>query len=128
MRFEHFALNVPDPVQMAEWYVKNLGMKIVFSLDRTPFTRFLADETGRVTAELYSNAAAPMPSYNNVHHLNFHFAFAVADAEAARASLLLAGATDVEVVRPGDGSVLHMLRDPWGLPLQLCQRARPFAV
>ncbi len=128
MKFEHFALNVPEPVQMAEWYVKNLGMKIVFSLDKAPFTRFLADETGRVTVELYSNIAAPVPSYKDVHHLNFHFAFAVADAEAARAGLLLAGATDVEVVRPGDGSVLYMLRDPWGVPLQICQRARPFAV
>lgn len=128
MKFEHFALNVPDPVQMAEWYVVNLGMKIIFSLDKTPFTRFLADETGRVTVELYSNAAAPMPSYRDVHHLNFHFAFAVADAEAARADLLRAGAIDVEVVRPADGSVLYMLRDPWGVPLQICQRARPFAV
>jgi len=126
MKFEHFALNVPDPVQMAEWYVANLRMKIAFSLDRAPFTRFLADETGRVTVELYSNAAAPVPSYKDLHHLNFHFAFAVADAEAARAGLLSAGAIDVEVVRPADGSILYMLRDPWGVPLQICQRTHPF--
>ena len=25
-----------------------------------------------------------------------------------------------------DGSRLTMMRDPWGLPLQLCQRAKPF--
>ncbi len=126
MKFEHFALNVPDPVQMAEWYVRNLGMRVVFSLDRMPFTRFLADETGRVTVELYSNAAAPVPSYKDLHHLNFHFAFAVADAEAARVGPLSAGAIDVEVVRPADGSVLYMLRDPWGVPLQICQRTHPF--
>ncbi len=128
MKFEHFALNVPEPVQMAEWYVRNLGMKVVLSLDKAPFTRFLADETGRVTVELYSNASAPMPSYRDAHHLNFHFAFAVADAEAARAGLLRTGATDVEVVRPADGSVLYMLRDPWGVPLQICQRTHPFMV
>jgi hypothetical protein len=25
-----------------------------------------------------------------------------------------------------DGSRLIMMRDPWGVPLQLCQRAKPF--
>jgi glyoxylase I family protein len=126
MKFEHFALNVPDPVRMADWYVNHLAMKIVLSQDSAPFTRFLSDETGRVTVELYSNAAAAIPEYRNMHHLAFHFAFEAADAEAARAGLLGAGATDVEVVRPADGSVLYMLRDPWGLPLQICQRAHPF--
>ena len=27
-----------------------------------------------------------------------------------------------------DGSMLIMLRDPWGVALQLCQRSRPFPV
>jgi glyoxylase I family protein len=37
-----------------------------------------------------------------------------------------AGARLVEAVTPADGSVLLMMRDPWGVPVQLCQRARPF--
>jgi len=126
MKFEHFALNVSNPIQMAEWYVRHLGMEIVLSQDAEPYTRFLADETGRVVLEIYSNRAAPMPDHASIHHLNFHFAFAVKEAEETKARLLAAGATYVEVVRPSDGSVIHMLRDPWGVPLQLCQRAKPF--
>ena len=55
MIFEHFALNVTNPVEMADWYVENLEMKIVRSIDKSPFTRFLADRTGRVVLEIYSN-------------------------------------------------------------------------
>jgi len=127
MKFEHFALNVADPVRMADWYVRHLGMKVLISQDREPFARFLADETGRVTVELYANPAAPIPDYRDVHHLSFHFAFEVSDADGARARLLAAGATDVDAVRPADGSLLYMLRDPWGLPLQICRRAHPFS-
>jgi catechol 2,3-dioxygenase-like lactoylglutathione lyase family enzyme len=126
--FEHFALNVPDPVHMAEWYVAHLGMKIVMSLDEEPYTRFLADETGRVVMEIYCNKAASIPEYCNTHPLNFHRAFAVTDAEVAKARLLAAGAAYLEEARPPDGSVLYMLRDPWGVPLQICRRARPFAL
>ena len=28
-RFEHVAINVTDPVAMADWYCENLGMKII---------------------------------------------------------------------------------------------------
>ena len=126
MEFEHFALNVRDPARMADWYVEHLGMKVVFSLDKEPHTRFLADETSRVVMELYVNRAAPMPEYATIHHLSFHCAFAVPDADAAKARLIAAGATFVEEVRPADGSLLYMLRDPWGIPLQICRRAKPF--
>jgi catechol 2,3-dioxygenase-like lactoylglutathione lyase family enzyme len=126
--FEHFALNVPDSVHMAEWYVAHLGMKVVMSLDEEPYTRFLADETGRVVMEIYSNKTVPIPEYHNIHPLNLHRGFAVADADATKARLLAAGAAYVEEARPPDGSVLYMLRDPWGVPLQICRRARPFGV
>ena len=126
MKFEHFAQNVPDPVRMAEWYVAHLGMTTVLSLDHSPHTRFLADESGRVCMELYSNPAAPVHDCRSIHPLTFHVAFETRDAEAERNRLVAAGATDVEVVRPPDGSLLYMLRDPWGLPLQICQRTRPF--
>jgi catechol 2,3-dioxygenase-like lactoylglutathione lyase family enzyme len=128
MRFEHFALNVPDSIQMAAWYVAHMGMKIVLAVDKEPHTRFLADETGRVVMEIYTNKAAPIPEYSAVHPLNLHRAFAVTDADAAKDRLLAAGAIYVEEVRPADGSVLYMLRDPWGVPLQICRRVQPFYI
>jgi hypothetical protein len=52
----------------------------------------------------------------------FHVALVATDARAERARLERAGATlFLEDPQP-DGSLLIMLRDPWGVPLQLCQR------
>ena len=59
--------------------------------------------------------------------LSFHVAVVAPDARAERRRLEAAGATfQSEDVFP-DGTCLVMLRDPWGVSLQLCQRARPFA-
>ena len=126
VKFEHIALNVPDAKSMAAWYVSHLGMTVAKSMDDEPYTHFLADGTGRVVMEIYTNKAAPIPDYGAVHPLNLHRAFAVTDADAAKERLLAAGAKYVEEVRPADGSVLYMLRDPWGVPLQICRRTKPF--
>ena len=126
MTFEHFALNVPDPRAMAAWYVQHMGFHVARSRAEAPFTHFLADDTGRVTVEIYHNPAAPVPDYTAAHPLCFHFAVVSADARADSARLLAAGAKlFLEEPQP-DGSLLIMLRDPWGVPLQLCQRSTPF--
>jgi catechol 2,3-dioxygenase-like lactoylglutathione lyase family enzyme len=126
MKFEHFALNVPDARAQAQWYVQHLGFKIVRAREDSPFTHFLADETGRTICEFYTNPKAAIPNHAAAHPLSFHFAVVAADAKAERARLEKAGATlFLEEPQP-DGSLLIMLRDPWGVPLQLCQRTNPF--
>jgi Glyoxalase/Bleomycin resistance protein/Dioxygenase superfamily. len=125
MTFEHFALNVPDARAHARWYVDHLGFTVARRRDDAPFTHFLADDSGLVIIELYTNPAAPIPDYAAAPPLCFHFAVISRDAAADRARLETAGATfAVEDLLP-DGSRLIMLRDPWGVPLQLCQRATP---
>ncbi|MDQ8203935.1 VOC family protein [Pelagicoccus sp. SDUM812003] len=126
MRFEHFAINVPSPARVADWYVAHCGMRIARRLEEAPFTHFLEDASGRVVWEIYHNDAAPVPDYRAQDPLVFHWALAVDDAVAERARLEAAGATLFQEVRPADGSLLLMMRDPFGLPLQLCQRAVPF--
>ena len=126
MKFEHFALNVPDAPAQARWYVQNLGFTIARKREDAPFTHFLADETGRTVVELYTNPAAKIPDYGAQHPLIFHLAVVAADARAERARLEKAGATlHLEEPQP-DGTLLIMLRDPWKVPLQLCQRTKPF--
>jgi catechol 2,3-dioxygenase-like lactoylglutathione lyase family enzyme len=125
MKFEHFALNVSDVRAQAAWWVQNLGLSVVRKLENAPYTHFLADETGRVIVELYSNPAAAMPAYAQQHPLVFHVAFVSTDTVADRARLEKAGATFVNEDKP-DGSSLLMMRDPWGVSLQFCQRAKPF--
>jgi glyoxylase I family protein len=122
MKFEHFALNVPDASAQARWYVQHLGFSIVRSRTDAPFTHFLADETGRVVVELYTNPKSPIPDHGSQHPLSFHFAVVAADAKAERTRLEKAGATlFLEEPQP-DGSMLIMMRDPWKVALQLCQR------
>lgn len=126
MKFEHFALNVPDARAHAHWYVQHLGLTIARQRPDAPFTHFLADATGRTVVELYSNPAAAYPDYAHTHPLVFHFALVAADARAEQARLERAGATFVVEDALPDGSRLVMMRDPWGVPVQLCQRAVPF--
>jgi glyoxylase I family protein len=122
---EHFACNVSDPPAMAAWYVQHLGMRIVRRNAAPPQIHFLADAAGRVAMEIYSNSADAVPDYRSLHPLRFHVAFAAPDPDAARAELVAAGATFVDEQTLPDGSRLLMLRDPWGLPLQLCKRTTP---
>lgn len=125
MKFEHFGINVPDATAMAAWYVKHLNMQIVRAVQGAPHTHFLADATGRVVIEIYSNPIAPIPNYANQDPLCLHIAFAVENAAAVRDALIANDATLVANQTLDDGSLLVMLRDPWGMALQLCQRAAP---
>ncbi len=126
MKFEHFALNVADARASVQWYVDHLGLRIARSKPDAPFTSFLADDSGRVIMELYSNPAAPFPDYKSTHPLCFHVAFVDDDPNATRIRLLAAGASPAYEETLPDGSFLIMLRDPWGIPLQLVRRATPF--
>ncbi|MFH1005913.1 MAG: VOC family protein [Candidatus Latescibacterota bacterium] len=125
MQFEHFGINVPDATAMAGWYVKHLGMRVVLASEGAPFMHFLADEGGRVVMEIYSNPAAPMPDYATEHPMRLHIAFAEPDPGATKDRLIQAGAVLLNENKMADGSHLVMLRDPWGIPLQLCKRATP---
>ncbi len=122
MLFEHFAINVPDSRASAAWYVENLGLKVVRSVENAPFTRFLADDSGRTVIEVYSNPKAPYPDYQNQHWLVFHFALVSTDVEADRVRLEQAGAMLATIDDLPDGSRLIMMRDPWGVCIQLCRR------
>lgn len=128
MKFEHFALNVPDVHAHVAWYVQHLGFTVARKRDDAPYMTFLADDTGRIIVELYSNPKAIYPDYASAHPLLFHLALVARDAKAERARLEKAGATLAFEDPLPDGSLLIMMRDPWGVPLQLCQRATPFPV
>ncbi len=126
MKFEHFAINVKDARAQARWWMDNLGLSAARKRDDEPYTHFLSDETGRVMAELYSNPAAPVPDYAKLDPLILHVAFVSADTGTDRKRLEEQGAVFVSDDTLPDGSRLLMMRDPWGVALQFCQRAKPF--
>lgn len=124
MKIEHFAINVEDPVGMVLWYTKHLGLKVVSQRMEAPFTAFLADDSGRVMVEIYKNPADQIPPYRTMNPLLLHLAFVSESPDVDKNNLLKAGATLVTEDRLEDGSHLVMMRDPWGLAIQFCKRAK----
>jgi len=126
MVFEHFAINVNKIDATVAWYVANLSLKVVSAQKEPPFMTFLGDTTGRVIMELYHRPDEKITDFSAQHQLTFHVAFVSENAQKDKDRLVNEGASFVEEVKKDDGSHLIMLRDPWGMPLQLCQRAVNF--
>jgi catechol 2,3-dioxygenase-like lactoylglutathione lyase family enzyme len=128
MNIEHIALNVPDSVAMAAWYVQHLSLRVLRQQDQAPFTHFLADSGGRVVLELYQHTKAALPDYAKLDPLSLHIAFTAGDVAAERQRLLDAGATPAgDVVTTDTGDVMTFIRDPWRVTIQLVKRARPLS-
>jgi len=126
MIVEHVAWSVEDPVACADWYVEHLGMRILRRGGEPAHARFLADGTGRLLLEIYRNPKVKVPDYRQMDPLLLHLAFTVEDVVRERDRLLEAGATVVDsFTRTDVGDEMAMLRDPWGLALQLMKRSRP---
>lgn len=124
MKLEHIAFNVADPVGVAAWYGEHCGLRVVRHLPQRAQTHFLADDDGTLI-EIYCNPSAEVPDYAAMNPLQFHLALQSADPTADAARLIKVGASVAEELRLDDGSHLIMMRDPWGLALQLCKRGKP---
>ncbi|SHN32389.1 Catechol 2,3-dioxygenase [Cyclobacterium lianum] len=125
MKIEHIALNVKDPQAVSDWYEKNLGLTVVKKMDQAPYMTFLADDSGKVMVELYQNAKAAVLDYAGLDPLMLHLAFVSEKPEEEKERLVAAGAKLVSDDTLEDGTRLLMLRDPWGLAIQFCKRAKP---
>lgn len=126
MKIEHLAFNVADPLTMARWYVEHLGFTVKRRFVEPPYAHFLADDSGTVMLELYGNTEADSLNFPDVQPPAMHLAFVSTDLSADVQRLTRAGATVVADVHtlPG-GDSFAMLRDPWGVPLQLVRRQTP---
>lgn len=125
MKIEHVAFNVAEPEAMAAWYARNLGMRIARHTGGPTQIHFLADAAGSTVLELYGNPAAAVPDFAAMHPMQMHIAFATDDPDGARTELEADGARFEDATDLPDGSRLVMMRDPWGVPIQLVRRAVP---
>jgi glyoxylase I family protein len=125
MKIEHFALQVSAPEAMADWYQKHLGCKIKRSSGPPTHQRFLSDDSGSIMLEFYHNPRVSVPDYDRMDPLLVHIAFVSESPEADRDRLIKAGAKLAEDLTNPGGDQLVMLRDPWGVALQLVKRAQP---
>ena len=119
LKIEHIALQVEDPRAMAAWYIDQLGMQVVRDAGAAVF---LGDATGEVILELYHNETVAVPDYAAMDPLLLHVAFASADPPADASPLIQAGATQIDDIHGDNGDRIIVLRDPWGLSIQLAKR------
>jgi glyoxylase I family protein len=123
VKIEHIAFQVEDPIEVALWYIENLGMTLKRAYPQRPWGQFLSDDGDAVMLEFYNNPKAAVPDYRKIDPLALHVAFRVKDIAAERATLLAAGATaEGEITTADNGDKLAMHRDPWGLAVQLVTR------
>lgn len=126
MKIEHFACQVEDAAAVAVWYAEQLGFTLKRASDNGFPVRFLADESGEVMIEFYSNPAVETPDYGAMDPLLLHIAFVCDNLPAAIERLVAGGAVLLSGPSQLDsGDTLAMLRDPWGLAIQLCHRSVP---
>ncbi len=126
MKIEHFAVQVLEPVAMADWYVKHLGFRIARAEGEPSHGRFLKDDSGTVMLEIYRNPKVSVPNYASADPLLLHLAFVSQAPATDRDRLVKAGATLVaDITMSPLGDQLLMLRDPWGVALQFVKRASP---
>ena len=128
MKIEHIGLSVKDPISMANWYVANLG----FVIRRTNGTdqkglAFISDPSQETMLELFNNNVTPPLDPAAMSPLIVHIAVKSSDPEADLQRLVKAGCVYVE----GDpkattSDVLVLLRDPWGMVIQLAKRLKDF--
>ena len=124
MKIEHTAINVEEPVLMARWYVEHLGLEVKRRTTDAPYAHFLADDGGTVMMEIYGNKDAPQLDFRQLNPAQLHFAFVSKDVAADTARLVAAGATIVADVHQLGDDTFSMLRDPWGVPVQLVKRGQ----
>ncbi|HCE46300.1 MAG TPA: glyoxalase/bleomycin resistance/dioxygenase family protein [Lentisphaeria bacterium] len=126
MKIEHIGFQVAAPAAMADWYIANLNFSCRRSADEPVPVRFIADSGGKVMLEIYNNPKVEVPDYSQIDPLTLHFAYTCDDIPGTVDKLVKAGAVLIsgpEMIPSGDQ--LAMLRDPWGLVIQLCHRKNP---
>ena len=105
---------------MAAWYVKHLDFCVQRASDMPVVARFMADSSGAVTLEVYRNPVHAVPDYAAMEPVLLHVGgLAGNDVAAAADRLIAAGAVLVRGREFLGEDEVAMLRDPWGLAIQL---------
>ena len=123
MKLEHVAIDVADPEAFKAWWCKNLG----FRVSTNP--GFIMDDTGTMGLEVYRTGETPAaPDYASMNAMTFHVAFVSDDVKADVDRLVAAGAKLEQLKLDSPAFHMAILRDPWGVAVQLCHRQNPIFI
>ena len=119
MKIEHVAIDVPDAEAFNAWWCKNLGMRVSSN------PGFLMDDSGESGLEIYRTGETPAaPDYKAMNSMTLHVAFVSEDVKADVDRLVAAGATLEQLKLENPAFHMAILRDPWGVAIQLCRREK----
>jgi catechol 2,3-dioxygenase-like lactoylglutathione lyase family enzyme len=123
LRPEHVAFNVRDSRAQAAWYRNEIGLHVKRESGAPGYGFFLSDSGHHMMLELYQNSDRPVLDMPTISHMSIHLAFMVDDILAAKKALTAKGATVAEdLSTTPSGDHVLMMRDPWGLSIQLAKR------
>ena len=130
VRFEHFAINVPDQKNTALWFVEFMDLIIPWSKDinKTGFKRnyrvpYVGDTKNNMSLEIFGKDIEC--SLSNMPHNAIHIAFRTEEPEKLVKRMLYGGATRVgKTVINKSGDVIIDMYDPSGIPIRLIKRKK----
>jgi uncharacterized glyoxalase superfamily protein PhnB len=125
MRLEHLALMMEDPIAAVKWYVENLGFTILKEMDSSPYHHFIIDSSKCMIIEIFLIPDKKIINYKAVDPAIMHLGFNVQNIKETYKRMIGKGATIVnELSNNENGDSVAMLRDPWGVPIQLIKRKK----
>jgi len=117
---EHIAIATPDPHQLADWYVANLGFNFLLDTGSTVYIR----AANNVVVEFVKAETVPMPPAIRDAGLR-HIALSVDDLVTQSGALKARGIAFESAPIELPGMRLYFFRDPEGNYLHLVQRDKP---
>jgi catechol 2,3-dioxygenase-like lactoylglutathione lyase family enzyme len=125
VRIEHLRINVPDKEATAKWYVENVGLEIIPSIDNEFI--YLADKDHNFMIEL-SSISGLKNTYHDIHIDGFHLAFEGHKSikEISEKMLANGGVQEGALYTNLIGDYVMNVRDPNGFTSQLIHRIDPF--
>jgi catechol-2,3-dioxygenase len=124
MSIEHIGLCVDEPFDMADWYVKNLNFTILKKDgSKNDGVVFIEDSKGKTILELYNAPGIERINFSSLTPLQFHIAIEVENPYEKSLDLEKVGAKiEGESIRNNYKGEKYMVRDPWGVTLQILNR------
>ena len=120
MKLEHVAIDVSDPEAFIGWWCANLGFRRA-----AEGSAFIIDDSGTMGLEIYrTGETQSAPDYGAMNAMTLHVAFASQDVKVDAERLVAAGARLEQLKLDAPEFHMAILRDPWGVPVQLCRRAK----
>ena len=123
MRIEHIGLCIDHPISVAEWWVAHLGFHWIRKLGTDQEgAAFIGDGQGTVI-EFGKLPEVPSLDMRKMEYIQLHLALECTDTLAEARRLIAAGASWVgESPRNAYQNEKVIVRDPWGIVLQLINR------